>query len=96
MVVVLAVAAGGLWKVTSYRHIPKAIVAGNGVLDAAGNVTLLLALNAGSLALAAVAASFYPAVTVVMARVVNKERLRKRQVAGIALTLAALVAIALG
>lgn len=96
MVVVLAVAAGGLWEVTGPRRVPRLIVAGNGILDAAGNVTLLLALNAGSLALAAVASSFYPAVTVVMARLVNDEHLRSRQVIGIVLTLAGLVAIALG
>ncbi len=96
MVVVVAVAAGGLWKVTGPRSVPTLIVAGSGVLDAAGNVTLLLALRSGSLALAAVSASFYPAVTVLMARVVNHERLRGRQVAGIAMTLAALAAIASG
>jgi drug/metabolite transporter (DMT)-like permease len=53
-------------------------------------------LHAGSLAAVAVAASFYPAVTVVMARVVNAERLRGRQVTGLAMALAAVAAIAAG
>ncbi len=96
MVVVGIVGLAGLWRLSGFRSLPRAIVIGNGVLDAAGNVTLLLALRAGSLALAAVAASFYPAVTVVMARVVNGEHLRTRQIVGIALTLGALVTIALG
>ena len=60
------------------------------------NVALLLALRAGSLALVAVAASFYPAVTVLMARVINSEHLRKRQILGLGLTLVALAAIAFG
>lgn len=86
----------GLWKVTGVSTAPKGIVLGNGVLDVSGNVTLLLALRAGSLAPVAVAASFYPAVTVLMARMVNSEPLRLRQVAGLVLTLAALAAIAVG
>lgn len=96
LVVVGVVGLAGLWRVSGFRSLPKAIVIGNGVLDAAGNVALLLALRAGSLALAAVAASFYPAVTVLMARVVNHEHVRTRQVVGIALTLGALALIALG
>lgn len=96
IVVVIALGATGLWSVTGPRQVPALIVSSNGILDALGNVALLLALNSGSLALAAVAASFYPAVTVVMARLVNGEQLRLRQVAGIAISLAALAAIALG
>lgn len=86
----------GLWKVTGASTAPKGIVLGNGVLDVSGNVALLLALRAGSLAPVAVAASFYPAVTVLMARIVNSEPLRLRQVVGLVLTLAALAAIAVG
>jgi drug/metabolite transporter (DMT)-like permease len=94
-----AVALAGLfrwWKVTGLTTIPKGIVFGNGMLDVSGNVALLLALRVGSLAPVAVAASFYPAVTVLMARLVNAEQLRVRQVVGLALTLAALAAIAMG
>jgi hypothetical protein len=46
--------------------------------------------------LAAVAASFYPAVTVTMARLINSEHLAKRQLAGLGLTLVAMMAIAAG
>lgn len=95
MVTVLAIAALGAWKVVGFGAVPWVIVAGNGVLDVAGNATLLLGLRSGELALVAVASSFYPAVTVLMARVVNGEHLRKRQVAGVVATLTALAFIAL-
>lgn len=96
MVAVAVVGLLGVWRVSGVSKIPRAIVFGNGILDVSGNVALLLALRAGSLAPVAVAASFYPAVTVLMARLVNHEDLRARQVVGLVLTLAALTAIALG
>lgn len=96
MVVVALMALAGVWKVTRFARVPPVIVAANGILDVAGNVALLLALRAGSLALVGVAASFYPAVTVILARVINSEHLRARQVVGVGLTLAALTAISLG
>lgn len=96
MAVVAVLALAGLWRVAGWKGVPGWIVAGNGVLDVAGNIALLVGLRTGSLALVAVAASFFPAVTVAMARLVNGERLLRRQVVGILLTLAALAAIALG
>ncbi len=96
MVVVLVVALLGMWKVTGFGQVPRGIVFGNGILDVAGNITLLAGLRVGSLALVAVSSSLYPVVTVVMARFVNHEHLRGRQVAGIVMTLVALAAIALG
>lgn len=96
MAVVAVLALAGLWRVAGWKGVPGWIVAGNGVLDVTGNIALLVGLRTGSLALVAVAASFFPAVTVAMARLVNGERLLRRQVVGILLTLAALSAIALG
>lgn len=96
MAVVAGVALAGVWQVRGPREVPVGIVAGNGLLDVAGNVALLAGLRVGSLALVAMAGSFFPAVTVAMARIVNGERLLRRQVVGIALTLVALAAIALG
>lgn len=96
LLVVLVLSLMGAWKLTRFGATPRPIVAGNALLDLSGNVALLLAVRAGSLALAAVAASFYPAVTVIMARVVNSERLHRRQVLGLGLTLLAMTAIALG
>jgi len=96
MVVVLVVAAIGMWKVTGFAHVPRGIVLGSGLLDVAGNIALLAGLRVGQLALVAVSSAFYPVVTVVLARVVNQEHLRGRQVLGIVITLVALAAIALG
>jgi len=96
IVVVGLVAIIGVWRVSGWSALPKRIVFSNGLLDVSGNVVLLLALRTGSLAPVAVAASFYPAVTVLMARLVNAEHLRGRQIAGLVLTLVALTAIALG
>jgi drug/metabolite transporter (DMT)-like permease len=96
MLVVLVLSLVGVWKLTRFSATPRRIVVGNALLDVSGNVALLLAVRAGSLALAAVAASFYPAVTVIMARVVNSEHLHRRQVLGLGLTLLAMTAVALG
>lgn len=94
--VVAVIGLVGLWKISSFRSTPNRVVLGNSVFDVSANVTLLLALRAGEFALAAVAASLYPAVTVLMAMWVNGEHLRARQVIGIVLTLMALALIALG
>jgi drug/metabolite transporter (DMT)-like permease len=79
MLVALALGGLGVWKLTGFGATPRPIVVGNALLDVGGNVALLLAVRAGSLALAAVAASFYPAVTVIMARVLSSEHLRRGQ-----------------
>lgn len=96
MLVVLLLTGIGVWRLVGFGSIPRSLVVGNALLDVSGNVALLLAVRAGSLALAAVAASFYPAVTVLLARLVNAEHLRTRQVVGLALTIVAMAAIAIG
>jgi drug/metabolite transporter (DMT)-like permease len=94
MVVVAVLAVAGTWRLTGFATAPRGVILGNALLDVSGNVALLLAVRSGSLALAAVASSFYPAITVAMARIVNAEHLRTRQVVGIALTVAAMITIA--
>jgi uncharacterized membrane protein len=96
MLVVVALALVSVWSVSGFRRPVRMIILGNGLLDVSGNVALLLALRAGSLARVSMAASFYPAVTVLLARLVNSEHLARRQLAGIGLALVALGAIALG
>ncbi len=96
MVVVAILALFRVWEISPFGHSPRTIIVGNGLLDVSGNVALLLALRAGSLARVSIAASFYPAVTVLMARLFDSQHLRARQLAGIGLTLVALAAIALG
>lgn len=96
MAVVLLLSIFGVWKVGGLRSVPLGIVVGSGVLDVGGNVALLVGLRAGSLALVSVSSALYPAVTVVMARVINNERLLSRQVLGLVLTLVAIAIIAVG
>jgi drug/metabolite transporter (DMT)-like permease len=66
-----------------------------GVLDAAANVTMLTAVRIGPLAVAAVVGGLYPVATMLLARVFLAERLKRHQVAGVALALVAVVLTAL-
>ena len=96
ILVIFGLSLAGAWKIQKLSEAPLRLVLSNSALDVTANISLLLALRAGSFALGAVAASFYPAVTVALARVINGESLRRRQIGGIALTLFALALIALG
>jgi drug/metabolite transporter (DMT)-like permease len=96
MVVVLLLAFAGVWGVGQAAALPVGLVVSNGLLDVAGNVTFLLGLRAGPLALVAVVAAMSPAVTVVLAAMVNREHLRKRQTTGLLLALLALTFITVG
>lgn len=64
-----------------------------GLLDTAANVTMLLALHGSLLSLASVLIALYPAVTIVLAIVLLRERVERWQVAGMALGLLAVVLI---
>lgn len=72
------------------------LLLGIGMADMVANVMLVLALESGLLSIVAVVSSLYPAMTVVLARVVLDERLRHVQVAGLWSALLALVLISLG
>ena len=71
-------------------------IATAGALDFGANIFYLLATRHGLLSLVAVITSMYPASTVLLARVVLKERLLGPQIAGIALAGAGVVLIAAG
>ena len=70
------------------------VIAGVGIGDVLANVFLLIAYRTGSLSLVSVLASLYPAVTVLLAAVILKERVEARQRFGLALALAAVLLIA--
>lgn len=63
---------------------PVAIAVLAGVLDSIANLTFLLATRQGHLVLVAVVTALYPAATVLLARVLLRERLRQVQLAGLA------------
>lgn len=65
-----------------------------GVSDAAANGMFAVASSGGLLSLASVLSSLYPVVTVLLARFVLHERLRRIQVAGVVLCIAGAAAIA--
>lgn len=98
------VAAVGLMAVgavvtRSTLRLPKDAMAGaasTGALDTAANALYVLAANTGMISLVAVLASLYPASTVVLARVVLRERLGHAQVSGLALGAVGAVLIAAG
>ena len=57
---------------------------GSGALSACANLAFLLAVRSGELAIVAVITALYPVVTVVLARVLLRERLHPAQIAGLA------------
>jgi len=69
-------------------------IVGAGFFDTLANVVLLAALNKGLLSLVSVLASFYPAVTVLLARFFLKEMMLKNQIIGLALGLTSIALLA--
>ena len=71
-----------------------AAAVGAGALDAAANVSYVLATRAGLFGPAVVLTSLYPAVTVLLARLALRERMRRTQQAGLLLAAVGVVLIA--
>lgn len=67
-----------------------------GALDVTANVLYLLASRAGLLSLVAVLTSLYPASTVILARLVLRERMSRPQLAGLVLVVTGVALIAGG
>jgi drug/metabolite transporter (DMT)-like permease len=88
--------------IVSWRQpwrLPRAMVGRTmlvGLLDMTGNAAFILAIQAGTLAIAAVLSSLYPVVTVLLAIAVLRERVTRSHVAGVALTAVAIALIGAG
>jgi drug/metabolite transporter (DMT)-like permease len=67
-----------------------------GVLDTVANVLYLMAVAQGLLTIVAALVALYPAATVILARIVYRERLRLMQRWGVACAIAAIVMMAAG
>ena len=65
----------------------------SGLLDSAGNALFIAATQHGRLDVAAVLSSLYPASTVLLARVLLKEKISRTQIAGIVGALASVALI---
>jgi drug/metabolite transporter (DMT)-like permease len=81
-----------------FPRAPRALgaIAAVGFLDLFANLLFVLATGRGLLSVVGVLGSLYPAVTVILARFVLGERLSRSQGAGVAITLAGVVALAGG
>lgn len=90
MVVVVALLARSIGDLQP-GDAPAVVVIG--ALDVGANLTLVLALESGMLALVSVLASLYPLVTVVLAWAVLKERLAAVQYVGAAIVIAGVITI---
>jgi drug/metabolite transporter (DMT)-like permease len=80
----------------SVRAETNPLVLGAGLLDIMANALFLYASRSGLLTLVAVLSSLYPAATVILARVVLGERLRRSQLGGVILAVAGMALIAAG
>jgi drug/metabolite transporter (DMT)-like permease len=67
-----------------------------GIGDMLGNLLFAAASNSGLVSITSVLASLYPIVTVILARIVLRERVARSQEAGIVLTLAGVALISAG
>jgi uncharacterized membrane protein len=77
------------------RQSPLGLLTLSGVLDVAGNLFFLLAIQNGRLDVTAVLGSLYPAVTAILARLMIKEHMTRLQMIGVSAAVLAIVLITL-
>jgi drug/metabolite transporter (DMT)-like permease len=76
------------------RPVLPAVIAA-GLVETTATVFMLLAVQSGPIAIAAVVGSLYPAVTALIARVTIKERLARHQLVGLGIALVGIVLLSL-
>ena len=84
---------GQAWRSVSPWLLAAAIA--SGVLDAGANVCYVAATRDGLFGIAVVLTSLYPGITVLLARVVLRERMRLPQVAGLQLAVAGIALVSI-
>lgn len=95
VLVLVTLAAAGRAVVRAHAgDLPMLVAVGAG--DVGANAMFAVASTRGQLSIVAVLSSLYPAVTVLLARVVHEERLKRIQALGVALAIAGVVMIASG
>lgn len=87
--------ARGIRELRSARR-SAALTVGAGLLGGTANLSFLAATGRGQLAIVAVLTALYPAVTVLLARVVLAERWTRLQAAGLVTAAAAIILLRLG
>jgi drug/metabolite transporter (DMT)-like permease len=93
LIAAIVIGTRGSWRVSRHSWIPVAVA---GTLDMGGNLWYLLAAQQGRLDVAAVLASLYPVVTIVLAAAILRERIGGLQAVGILAAITAIVLIAAG
>lgn len=93
---ILVVVALALRSLGGVRRADLPLLGLIGLLDGGANLTYAIATTAGLLSLVAVLASLYPAVTVLLARVVHHERMTRVQDVGVAAAVLGVVLVASG